>query len=229
MSKINLKAVSRKLKEKKDGKIPAVLYGRGIENEILWVDGKKLIKAYQQAGESTLLNLSLGDDDKRSVLIHDIQIHPVAGNITHVDFYQVKMDEKIETDIELIFSGIAPAVKELGGTFVKSLDKLPIRALPGDLVSHIDVDISSLITFEDHIYVKDLNIPDGIESLVEGDTVVSLVTPPRSQAEMDKLDEEVEGDISQVEGMEEEAGEGTEDKSEEKKEVEKTEEKVEEK
>ena len=229
MSKINLEVTPRKLKEKKERKIPAVLYGRGINNEILWVDSKKLIKAYQQAGESTLLDLSLGDDDKRSVLIHDIQIHPVTGNIIHVDFYQVKMDEKIETDIELVFGGIAPAVKELGGTFVKSLDKLPIRALPGDLVSHIDVDTSSLVTFEDHIYVKDLNIPEGIEALVEEETVVALVTPPRSQAEMDKLDEEVEGDISQVEGMEEEeVEEGAEGEPEEKKE-EKAEEKAEEK
>lgn len=228
MSKINLKAASRELKEKKEGKIPAILYGRGVENEIIWVDNKQFVKAYQQAGESTLLDLFLSDDDKRSVLIHDIQIHPVTGEVIHVDFYQVKMDEKIETDIELVFGGIAPAVKELGGTFVKSLDKLPIRALPGDLVGHIDVDTSSLVTFEDHIYVKDLDVPEGIEPLVEEDTVVALVTPPRSQAEMDKLDEEVEGDISQVEGMEEETEEGAEGEAEEKKDEE-TEEKPEEK
>ena len=229
MSKINLKAVSRKLKEKKEGKIPAILYGRGIDNETLWVDNKEFLKVYRKAGESTLVNLSLADDGERAVLIHDIQVHPITGNVIHVDFYQVKMDEKIETDIELVFNGIAPAVKELGGTFVKSLDKLPIRALPGDLVGHIDVDISSLVTFEDHIYVKDLNIPEGIEPLVEEDTVVALVTPPRSQAEMDKLNEEVEGDISQVEGMEEKEEEGAEGESEDKKETENTEEKTEDK
>jgi large subunit ribosomal protein L25 len=208
MSKMNLQASLRELKEKRDGKIPAILYGKGIENKTLWVDAKDFIKVYREVGESTLLDLSVEKDGKQSVLIHDIQTHPLTGEIIHIDFYQVKMDEKIETDIELVFVGVAPAVKELGGTFVKSLDKLPIRALPGDLVGQIEVDISGLATFDDHIYVKDLNIPEGIEPLIEEDTVVALVTPPRSQAEMDKLDEEVDGDISQVEGMEDKDGVG---------------------
>jgi len=218
MSKNILEAEARELKEKKEDKIPAVLYGRGIKNENLWVDAKEFIKVFREVGESTLVDLQFGDE-KRSVLIHDVQRHPLTGDFLHIDFYQVRMDEKIETDVEIVFIGVAPAVKELGGTFVKSLDKLPIRCLPGDLISHIDADISSLATFEDHIYVKDLKIPEAIEVLIDEETVVALVTPPRSQAEMDKLDEEVEGDISQVEGMEEkEEGEEGETKGEDKKE-----------
>ncbi len=209
MSKSVLETEVRQLKEVKNDEIPAVLYGRGIKNENLWVNKKKFAKVFKEAGESTLVNLKFGEE-LRSVLIHDIQLHPITGDFLHIDFYQVRMDEKIETDIELLFKGIAPAVKELGGTFVKSLDKLPIKCLPGNLIGHVDVDISLLKTFEDHIYVKDLGIPDTIEVLIEEDTVVALVTPPRTQAEMDKLDEEVEGDISQVEGMEEKVEEGEE-------------------
>ena len=216
MSKSVLEAEVRKLKEVKDDKIPAVLYGRGVENENLWVDRKSFIKVFKEAGESTLVNLKFGEE-LRSVLIHDSQVHPITGDFLHIDFYQVRMDEKIETDIELLFKGIAPAVKELGGTFVKSLDKLPIRCLPGDLIGHVDIDIASLKTFEDHIYVKDLSIPDAIEVLIDEDTVVALVTPPRTQAEMDKLDEEVEGDISQVEGMEEKTEEEGEEGGDDKK------------
>ncbi len=219
MSKSVLEAEARELKETKEGKIPAVLYGRGIENENLWVDKKEFAKVFKEAGESTLIDLHFGKED-RSVLIHDVQVHPLSGDFLHIDFYQVKMDEKIETDIELMFNGTAPAVKELGGTFVKNLDKLPIRCLPGDLIGHIDVDISSLKTFEDHIYIKDLNIPETIEVLIDEETVVALVTPPRSQAEMDKLDEEVEGDISQVEGMEEKTEEEGEESGDDKKEEE---------
>jgi len=218
MSKNILKAEVRELKEKKEDEVPAVLYGRGVKNENLWVNAKEFIKVFKEAGESTLVDLQFGDE-KRSVLVHDVQRHPLTGNFLHIDFYQVRMDEKIETDIEIVFVGVAPAVKELGGTFVKSLDKLPIRCLPGDLISHIDADISALATFEDHIYVKDLGIPEALEILIEDDTVVALVAPPRSQAEMDKLDEEVEGDISQVEGMEEkEEGVEGEDSGEDKKE-----------
>ncbi len=210
MSKSVLKAENRELKELKDDKVPAVLYGRGVKNENLWVDRKEFTKVFKEAGESTLVNLKFGEE-LRSVLIHDIQVHPITGDFLHIDFYQVRMDEKIETDIEILFKGIAPAVKELGGTFVKSLDKLPIRCLPGDLIGYVDANISSLATFEDHIYVKDLDIPEAIEVLIGEETVVALVTPPRTQAEMDKLDEEVEGDITQVEGMEEKTEEEGED------------------
>jgi len=206
MTKLILKTSKREKGEKKEDQIPAILYGRGIDNEMLWLDRKDFLKAYKEAGESTLVDAQVGDE-ARSVLIHDVQTHPLTGEVIHVDLYQVRMDEKIETDIELEFTGIAPAVKELGGTLVKSLDKIPVRCLPGDLIGNLEVDISNLKTFEDHIYIKDLNIPEGIEVLLEEDTVVALVTPPRTQAEMDKLDEEVDGDISQVEGMEETAEE----------------------
>ncbi len=204
MSKIKLNATNRKLKEKREGQIPAVLYGKGVENENLWVDSKEFIKVYREAGESTLIDLSINKNQSRSVLIHDVQRHPLMDDILHIDFYQVKMDEKIETEIELNFTGVSPAVKEMGGTFVKNLDKIPIRALPGDLVSSITVDISVITDFDKYIHVKELKIPEEIEVLIEEDTVIALVSPPKTKAEIEKLDEEVDMDISQVEGISEE-------------------------
>jgi len=220
MTKGSLKAEKRNLGDKKEGFIPAVLYGQGVKNENLWVNAREFIKAYKIAGGSTLVDVILGDD-KRSVLIYDVQVHPLTSDFVHVDFFQVDMKKEIETDIELVFTGVAPAVKELGGTFVKSISKLPIRCLPGDLVNNIEVDISAIKTFDDYIYVKDLNIPKGIEVTLEDDVVIALATAPRTQAEMDKLDEDVEADISQVEGMEEKEGEegevGDENKKDENK------------
>ncbi len=211
MAKGNLKAEKRELKEKRDGFVPAVLYGQKVENQNLWVDEKEFTKAYKVAGGSTLVNITMGDDE-RSVLIYDVQVHPVTGDFVHIDFFQVDMKKEIETDIELVFVGIAPAVKELGGTFVKSISKLPIRCLPGDLVNNIEVDISTIEAFDDYIYVKDLNIPKGIEVTLEDEVVIALATAPRTAEEMEALDEEVDGDISQVEGMEEET-EGEEGES----------------
>jgi len=207
MSKGSLQAEKRELKEKKDGFIPAVLYGQKIENEHLLVDVKEFTKAYKIAGGSTLVDVSIGKD-KRSVLIYDVQIHPVTGDFVHIDFFQVDMKKEIETDIELVFVGIAPAIKELGGTFVKSISKLPIRCLPGALVNNIEVDIAVIETFDDYIYVKDLNIPEGIEVTLEDNVVIALATAPRTAAEMEALDEEVDGDISKVEGMEEDTEDG---------------------
>jgi large subunit ribosomal protein L25 len=211
MVKGNLKAEKRELKEKRSDFVPAILYGQKVENQNLWVDEKDFTKAYKIAGGSTLVDITIGDD-KRSVLIYDVQVHPVTGSFVHIDFFQVDMKKEIETDIELVFIGIAPAVKELGGTFVKSVSKLPIRCLPGNLVNNIEVDISVIETFDDYIYVKDLNIPKGIEVTLEDKIVIALATAPRTAAEMEALDEEVDGDITQVEGMEEavdgEDGEG---------------------
>jgi large subunit ribosomal protein L25 len=204
MAKGNLKAEKREIKEKRDGFIPAVLYGQKVDNQNLWVDVKEFTNAYKIAGGSTLVDVTIGKD-KKSVLIYDVQIHPLTGDFVHVDFFQVDMKKEIETDIELVFTGIAPAVKELGGTFVKSISKLPVRCLPGDLVNNIEVDISSIETFDDYIYVKDLNIPEGLEVTLEDNVVIALTTAPRTAAEMEALDEEVDGDISQVEGMEETA------------------------
>ncbi len=209
MSKGNLKAEKRKLKEKKAGFVPAVLYGQGIDNQNLWINAKEFAKVYAIAGGSTLINIDINGDE-RSVLIYDVQVHPLTSNFVHIDFFQVDMKKEIETDIELIFKGVSPAVKELGGTFVKSISKLPIRCLPGNLVGHIDVDISSIQDFDDYIYVKDLNIPEGIEVTLDDDVVIALATAPRTAAEMEALDEEVDGDISQVEGMEETTEEGAE-------------------
>lgn len=223
MAKGNLKTEKRKLKEGKEGFIPAVLYGRGVKNKNLWIDAKKFTKTYKIAGGSTLVDIIVGNDE-RSVLIYDVQVHPLTGDFVHVDFFQVDMKKEIEIDIELVFVGIALAVKELGGTFVKSISKLPVRCLPGDLVNNIEVDISVIETFDDYIYVKDLDIPKGIEVTLEEDVVIALTTAPRTTEEMEALDEEVDADISQVEGMEEkaegeegEAVEGDDDKDSEDK------------
>lgn len=211
MSKSNLKGLKRVLKEKKDGFVAAVLYGKGIENEVLWIDEREFEKVYKAAGGSTLVDVYVGDDkDKRAVLIYDVQIHPTTDKFTHIDFFQVDMSVEIETDIKLTFSGVSSAVNELGGTFVKSLDKIAVRCLPADLVGGVEVDISVIDAFDKFIHVSDLKIPKGIEVLTGENITVALVTAPRTAADMEELDEEIDADISQVEGMEEKTEEGEE-------------------
>lgn len=202
--------------------IPAVLYGRGIKNEHVWVNRKEFDKIYEEAGESTIFHLALENGDTRNVLIKEVQKDILSSQVIHADFYQVRMDEKIEAEVEFIFTGESAAVKELGGILVKNMDAIEVKCLPGDLPSKIEVDISRLKTFDDYIYVKDLAISDKVEISVDPETVVALVASPRSEEELAELETEVKEDVTKVEGVvkEEKSVEGSEDeeKEEEKKE-----------
>jgi large subunit ribosomal protein L25 len=192
------------------GDLPAVLYGNGIENRILSVNRNDFQRAYRLAGESTLVDLSIGSDPSVKVIIQDIQRHPVTGMVQHVDFHQVKMTEKITAEIQLAFVGESAAVKEQGGVLVKNLDEVEVKALPGDLVHEITVDITSLKTFDDIIRVKDLALPKGIEILSDLDDVVCLVTPPRTDKELADLEQKVEEKVDTVEGVKKEEPETAE-------------------
>jgi len=214
MEEIILKATPRKElgkkvnKGRKIGMIPVVLYGKGLASENLWIKALDLQRLLKKSGESVIINLEIEGEKKYSVLINELQENPVGGNYIHADFYRVKMDEKIETEIELIFTGESKAVKEAGGVLVKSLDKLKIKCLPKDLPSHIDVDISNLDTFDDHIAIKDLKINPAIEIKVDLETVVASVAPPRSEEELKELEGKVEEDVTKVEGVVKETPEG---------------------
>lgn len=218
MEKIKLKAKLREEqgkkvnKGRKTGLIPAVTYGKKAESQSLWIDALDFERLLKKSGESVIIDLSIGEKSGYNVLIHEMQQNPLTGNISHVDFYQVRMDEKIETEVELIFIGESPAVKELGGVLVKSLDKIEISCLPDDLPSGIEVDIADIKTFEDHIYVKDLKIAKGVEVKDDPETVVALAIPPRSEEELSLLEEKVVEDVTKVEGVvkEEPAAEGEE-------------------
>jgi len=196
---------------RKSGLIPAVVYGRGIESISLWINNLDFMRLLKQSGESTMISLTIDGKNDRNVIIYETQVDPVSGRYIHADFFQVRMDEEIETDVELIYlnEDQAPAVKALGGVLVKNIDSITVKCLPGDLPSHIDVDVSVLKTFEDHICIKDLKISDKVKIDLEPETVVALVSQPRSDEEMSQLEEKVEEDVTKVEGVvkEEPAGE----------------------
>ncbi len=197
---VELKAKIRKLKGKKvrrlreKGILPAVVYGHNIPSKMIKVSYNDFQKVLEKTGESTLIDLKIDQEKPVSVLIQDVQLDPVKDKIIHVDFYQVKKGEKIETEIELNFVGESKAVKELNGTLVKVMDKIPVRCLPKDLIQELDVDISSLNTFDDVIRVADLSFPPGIEVLVDSEETVASVSPPEKEEEEkvgeEKLEEE---------------------------------------
>ncbi|MFA6215354.1 MAG: 50S ribosomal protein L25 [Patescibacteria group bacterium] len=207
-----LKATTRKETGKKVGKlrkqekIPAVLYGHKIKPINLSVDYPVFQKVLTQAGESTLVDLVIDDSKPVKILIQDYQLDPVNNRIMHVDFHQIKMDEKLHTKIELKFINEAPAVKELSGTLVTNIDSLDVECLPQYLVHEIEVDLSILKTFDNSIHVADIKIPEGITVLNIPNDVIALVQEPRSEKELTDLESKPEKtELPAVEGKEETA------------------------
>jgi len=193
---LSLKAKIRKITKKaskklaKIGKIPAVLYGHNVKNQILEVAKNKFKEVFKKAGTSTLINLKIeGEKEPKKVLIHQVQFHPLTDEPIHVDFYQIKMTEKIKTEVPIVTKGTAPAVAELGGNLIVTKPTIEIECLPQDLIHEIKVDVSSLKTFDDKICVADLPIPKNIEVLDNPDETVVVVTPPRTEEELKELEE----------------------------------------
>lgn len=220
MEKVTLAVKQRKElgkkthKIKREGFVPAVVYGKGIESCNLWVYNLDFKKLLARSGESVIIDLDIKNKENRSVLIHEIQRDPVSDKNIHVDFFQVRMDEKITTEVEVVLTGESPAVKEQGGVLVKNLDKVSVECLPGDLPSMLLGDISKIKTFEDHLCVKDLNIPKGVDVDADMETVVASVAPPRTEEELSGLEKKVEADVTKVEGVVKEEAAPTEEKKE---------------
>lgn len=199
-----------------EGLIPAELYGHGLQNIHLSVPVKDFRKVFAAAGESSVVTLEVGSE-KVPVLVYDVQYHPISGEVAHVDFYQVRMDEEIETAIPVEFLGEAPAVKAHGGILVKAMQEIEVEALPGDLPSSIKIELSSLDEIGKSIYVKDLQVGERVKVLVSPETVVATITAPVEEevappAPVDLSAIKTEGEEKKEEREAEKAQEETEGK-----------------
>jgi len=181
-----------------EGQVPAVLYGFEVEPSSIQLDRNELERLYKQAGVSTVIDLSV-DGAVHNVLIQELQRDPVSEDIIHADFRRIDMTEKVEASISLKFVGEAPAVKEQGGVFMRSADEVQVLALPVALVREIEVDLGKLATFDDVIRVSDIVVPEGIEILSDQDSAIASVQAPRTQEEMDALDDDIVADVESVE------------------------------
>lgn len=187
-------------------RIPAEFYGSGAKNQHLTLDYQTFRKLFREAGSSTLVDLQIeGSDAAVKVLIHRVDYDPLTDEFQHIDFLQVDMTKKITTHIVLHFTGVSPAVKNLGGILTHNKTELPIRCLPGDLVHEIEVDISKLAEIHDSIRVKDLLLDrEKIEILVEEGLPVATVMAPKTAEEIEEEDKSEDvGDAVSAEVKEE--------------------------
>lgn len=203
-------------KLRKDSMIPGVIYGDKIKNRHFTIDAREIDKMKNQSKQGTgLIDVNLkGESESVKAVVQNIQQNPVSSKYEHIDLYQVRMDKKLHTDLSLEFMGQSKAVEDLGGILVKQYDKIAIECLPKDLISHLQVPIDCLNTFEDVIRVKDLNLPKGIETSVDKEEIVAAVNEPRSEKELEELESEVKSDVEGIEvagEKKEDAEEGADD------------------
>lgn len=193
---------------RKQGNVPAVLYGPGVENLSLEVNLKEFEKAYEEAGESSLIELSVGSK-KFLVLIHDFKKNPLNQKPLHIDFYQPKLDKEITAEIPLVFEGESSAVKDLGGTLVKNIHELEVKAFPQNLPHEIKVNIDKLKAFGDTVTIGDLNIPENVKILKEPDEIIALAA--EAQKVEEELEKPIEENVEEVEKAEEKKEEEAEE------------------
>jgi large subunit ribosomal protein L25 len=206
---ISLKAKVRKETGKKTsvlkdaGRIPAVVYGHKVKNISLDLDYKDFQKVLREAGESSLIELDVeGEKEKKAVLIHEIQKDPVTDLYIHIDFFQTSLTEEVQVKVPLVIEGVSLAVKDLGGTLVKNISEVEVKALAKNLPHEIKVSIDGLKTFADHILIKDLILPKDVKVLAKPEEIVVSVAEPQKVEE--ELAKELEEKVDEVEKVEKE-------------------------
>jgi len=191
------------------GHLPAVVFGRGLESTNVTVDAHEFELLRRRAGANSLIDLSVDGQKPQPVLIHGVQLHRVTQRPLHVDLFVVRMTEELTVDVALVATGESEAVKVHGGTLLHPIEHVRVRALPDHLPQSITFDVSPLLTFDDVIRLKDVEIPSDVTLLTDLEEIVAKVLPPRvEEVEVPAVAEGEE--LAEGEAAEGEAAEGAE-------------------
>ncbi len=204
MDRLNLQADERIILGKKvkrlrrDGKLPAHVFGKGIETEHVSLDTKAFLSTFASAGETGLIDLNIGKEVK-PVMIRGVQYDPVTELPLHVDFYQVNLKEKVTVPVPLVLIGEDPEKVHLGEAIVlQTLNEVQVEALPTDLIEKIEIDITALKEIDDAISVGDLVYDREKLILQEGPEEIVVKLAPAVTAEMEALLEEQAAEAAAV-------------------------------
>jgi len=202
MKQIELEAAHREILGKKVRHLrrqditPVHLFGRNVESMALQCDTAVLQRVLVQAGKTGLISLKLDTAKKpRNVLVREVQRDPPTGRLLHVDFYQVKITEKIKVDVPIVLVGEAPALKLKDNMLIQELDSLSIECFPDKIPASIKLDISSLTEAEQAIRVRDITLDE--EVTISHDDP-GLIVAKISAARIEKVEEEVVAEVAEA-------------------------------
>ena len=198
MDKIELKVTKREVLGKKvkhlrrQGITPVHLFGHGIESLALQCNTGELERVLGQAGQTRLISLKLAKEKKpRTAVVREFDRDWRKGELVHVDFYQVKMEEKIKLEVPVVLVGEAPALKSKAHMLEHELGTLTVECLPAKIPTSLEVDISSLTELEQAIRVKDIPLDKGITVLNDPELVVAKISLRPVEKVEEKVVEEV--------------------------------------
>lgn len=166
---------------RRDGRLPAVLYGHGVESASLSLDTHEFQTLRRHVGPNVLIDLSVEGAKPKPVLIHGVQLHKVSRRPLHVDLFAVRMTEEITVDVPVHGVGESEAVTRHGGTLLHATSSVKVKARPDNLPQEFQVDLAVLVDFEATVHVRDLAVPAGVTLLNDPDDIVFKVAPPRIQ------------------------------------------------
>ncbi len=216
MEKLVLEAEPREITGKKvkalrrQGKLPAVMYGKGLKPIALQLDAREASKILSRSGAASLLDLKIGKEVHK-VLLRDVQRDIIRRHPIHVDFLEVAMDVAIRTEVPVELIGEAPAVSDYGGVLVTGVSEIEVEALPGDLVDRVTVDLSTLTDVGDSITVADLDLGGRVKILTDPSELIARIIFKAEEVEEEVVEElvplEAEPEVIERGKKEEEAGE----------------------
>ncbi|CAN5742554.1 50S ribosomal protein L25 [soil metagenome] len=170
------KSATRKMRSA--GRIPAVVYGHGDDTRMLTVDAHELDLLFKRVHyENTIIELAIeGEKEPVKTLVREVQSHAFKPLILHVDFQQVHAGERIHVEVPIRLHGTAAGTR-IGGVLMQSITDLPVRCLPDRIPESIDIDISHL-GINDSVHLRDITLPEGVESEFDADRTICSITPP---------------------------------------------------
>jgi large subunit ribosomal protein L25 len=194
MEKYILNAEKREVLGKKvkglrrEGKLPAVIYGQEIEPVSITLETKQVHKVLKVVGANTLISIKVGKEEFLT-LVREIQREVIVRDLLHMDFQAVSLEETITTSLPVVMVGVAPVIEDFEALLIVSMDELQIEAKAKDLPDLISVDVSNMMEIGDNILVKDLVISGDVKILDDPDGIVIVATSP---VLMDEIVDEVE-------------------------------------
>ena len=208
-------------KLRREGVLPAVVYGNRRESEPIQLDAREFELLRRHVGRNALLDLQLDGGRPQPVLLHAIQEHPVSRKPLHVDLLAVNMTEERVVDVPIVTVGTSEAVDRQGGVLLHLRDALQVRALPDDLPATLELDITRLENFEVVLHASDVVMPSGVTLITDPQEPVARVQPPRVEevaVPAEGVEEEAAAEVAEgaeggepaAEGAAERAGESAE-------------------
>src|SRR5580658_7462505 len=166
---------------RREGKIPAVVYGAGKDAAPISVDPRHVLRILRSdTGHNTIVDLAMNGGEKTKVMIVDWQYEPIKGHLLHIDLKRIAMDKALQVSVPIMLQGVPAGVKTEGGILEQMLREVEIECLPGDIPSHIDVDVSDL-TFGKVLRVSDLPHNEKLKFLTEANQPVAHVTSVKEE------------------------------------------------